>query len=289
MAFQRYGNMEQSLFSRFIRLGVPTTDLDAQGRARPSLAKLTSWRYNNLGDLPFVLRSPSEFAFANAGLAHEYQVVNVNDFMDKGEMEPSPHYYQNLGEAEYMVALYQYMRLMGYPAEKISMLTTYNGQKDLLKDVVLRRCAWNPLFGRPRDISTVDKFQGQQNDYILLSLVRTKAVGHVRDVRRLIVALSRARLGLYIFCRKSLFENCIELAPAFSKLAERPHNLELALGEVYPTQRPLDQPGNVYEIKDVEHIGQFVNQMTQEQMKRVQNAAAAFAQQQLGFTQPSQT
>lgn len=31
MAFQKYSNMEQSLFSRFVRLGVPTVDLDAQG------------------------------------------------------------------------------------------------------------------------------------------------------------------------------------------------------------------------------------------------------------------
>lgn len=34
MAFQKYSNMEQSLFTRFVRLGVPTIDLDAQGRAR---------------------------------------------------------------------------------------------------------------------------------------------------------------------------------------------------------------------------------------------------------------
>ncbi|XP_016117851.1 intron-binding protein aquarius-like [Sinocyclocheilus grahami] len=34
MAFQKYSNMEQSLFTRFVRLGVPTVDLDAQGRAR---------------------------------------------------------------------------------------------------------------------------------------------------------------------------------------------------------------------------------------------------------------
>lgn len=32
---------------------------------------------------------------------------------------------------------------------------------------------------------------------ILLSLVRTERVGHLRDVRRLIVAVSRARLGKF--------------------------------------------------------------------------------------------
>ena len=40
-------------------------------------------------------------------------------------------------------------------------------------------------------VTTVDKYQGQQNDIVLLSLVRTRAVGHVRDVRRLVVAMSR--------------------------------------------------------------------------------------------------
>merc|ERR1719193_334609 len=34
MAFEKFSNMEQSLFTRFVRLGVPTVDLDAQGRAR---------------------------------------------------------------------------------------------------------------------------------------------------------------------------------------------------------------------------------------------------------------
>ena len=62
----------------------------------------------------------------------------------------------------------------------------------------------------------MDKYQGQQNDYILLSLVRTKTVGHLRDVRRLVVAMSRARLGLYVFAKISLFANCFELTPAFS-------------------------------------------------------------------------
>lgn len=76
-------------------------------------------------------------------------------------------------------------------------------------------------------IATVDKYQGQQNDYILLSLVRTRAVGHIRDVRRLVVAMSRARLGLYIFGRAELFANCYELRPAMKQLLARPQQLHL--------------------------------------------------------------
>lgn len=42
-----------------------------------------------------------------------------------------------------------YMRLLGYPAEKISILTTYNGQKHLIRDVINIRCADNPIIGKP--------------------------------------------------------------------------------------------------------------------------------------------
>ncbi|OWK09410.1 AQR [Cervus elaphus hippelaphus] len=183
MAFQKYSNMEQSLFTRFVRVGVPTVDLDAQGRARASLCNLYNWRYKNLGNLPHVQLLP-EFSTANAGLLYDFQLINVEDFQGVGESEPNPYFYQNLGEAEYVVALFMYMCLLGYPADKISILTTYNGQKHLIRDIINRRCGSNPLIGRPNKVTTVDRFQGQQNDYILLSLVRTRAVGHLRNIQR---------------------------------------------------------------------------------------------------------
>ncbi len=55
----------------------------------------------------------------------------------------------------------------------------------------------------------------------------------LRDVRRLVVAMSRARLGLYIFARVSLFQNCYELTPAFSQLTARPLQLHIRPHEYY--------------------------------------------------------
>lgn len=163
MAFRQYANLEQSLFLRLVRLGVPTILLDKQGRARPSLAFLYSWRYANLGNLPLVSES-REFTTANAGFKHDFQFIDVPDYKGKGEMTPSPHFVQNLGEAEYAVALFMYMRLLGYPARKISILTMYAGQKALIRDVLNHRCKDNRLFGLPRIVATVDKYQGEQND-----------------------------------------------------------------------------------------------------------------------------
>ena len=95
-------------------------------------------RYKILGNLPHVLNQPS-YLRANGGFSFDYQLINVPDFNGTGESSPSPFFYQNIGEAEYVVATFMYMRLIGYPAERISILTTYNGQKHLLRDVVNAR------------------------------------------------------------------------------------------------------------------------------------------------------
>lgn len=165
LAFRQFANLEQSLFLRLVRLGVPTINLDCQGRARPSIAKLYKWRYQKLDNLPNVLTQP-DFLHANAGFTYDFQFINVGDYKGKGESQPSPHFFQNLGEAEYAVAIYQYMRLLGYPASKISILTTYAGQKSLIRDVLDHRCAKSRIFGLPRIVTTVDRYQGEQNDCI---------------------------------------------------------------------------------------------------------------------------
>ena len=110
---------------------------------------------------------------------------------------------------------------------------------------------------------------------MLLSLVRTRAVGHLRDVRRLVVALSRARLGLYVAGRAALFEGVPELAPAFKALPRGP--LRLRVGELWPATRPVEQeeggegPG-VTVVRGVEHLMDLV-----EKVNGLRLAAAAGA------------
>lgn len=273
MLFQKYGHLDQSLYARFVRLRTPTVDLNLQGRARSAIADLYRWRYKDLGNLASVL-TEDRFRLANKGISYEYQFINVEDFEGRGESTPTPQFYQNLGEAEYCVALFMYMRLLGYPAKKISILSTYNGQKSLIRDVVRQRCAWNPLFGEPNKVTTVDRFQGQQNDFIIVSLVRTNHVGFLRDVRRLIVMVSRAKVGLYIFGRFSVFENCFELAPVFSRLARRPRDLYLELNECKPGAVVTREVGSDPEDPTVVTNLQQMWDILQDQMKAQFQAAA---------------
>jgi len=80
MSFSKYSNLDQSMFSRLVRLGVPYIQLDRQGRARPDIASLYSWRYRDLGNLDHVLESPT-FQVANAGFAYTFQMINVEDYL----------------------------------------------------------------------------------------------------------------------------------------------------------------------------------------------------------------
>lgn len=90
-AFQRYSQLDQSMFARFIRIGVPFVQLDRQGRARPEIAALYSWRYTTkhshnsskcapgLGNLDVVLPGGhAEYTVANAGFAYTFQMIDVS-------------------------------------------------------------------------------------------------------------------------------------------------------------------------------------------------------------------
>ncbi|RMZ80736.1 hypothetical protein DV738_g2604, partial [Chaetothyriales sp. CBS 135597] len=291
-ALAAYCNFSQSLFQRLIRLGVPSVTLDAQGRCRPELAELFNWRYQSenvrLTNLPLTHTLP-EFTHANPGFRFTYQFINVPTYHQgeraHDESEPTPHYFQNLGEAEYAVALYQYMRLLGYPASSISILTAYAGQRALIRDVLNHRCRANKtLFGLPRTVSTVDRYQGEQNDYVILSLTRTNHLGFMDDQRRITVALSRARLGLYVLGRQALWEHSLALRPAMDLFLARPTNLVVTTGELYPhTERTTtttsmstseeqnagDAEDAGVELQGVEHLGKYVYEMTQAKIKQL--------------------
>ena len=100
-----------------------------------------------------------------------------------------------------------------------------------------------------------------------MSLTRTSRVGYLRDIRRLTVALSRARLGLYVLGRREVFESCPELQQSFDILLQRPDKLQLVTGELWPSQRILaDEEGETVpgetQMENVEHLGQYVFEMT---------------------------
>ena len=105
---------------------------------------------------------------------------------------------------------------------------------------------------------------------IILSLTRTTRPGYLRSLRRLTVALSRARLGLYVLGRREVFEVVPELHAAFELPCQRPDTLRLVTGEMYLTTRMLqDDVGEGVEMTGVEHLGQYVYEMTQAKVEAI--------------------
>ena len=85
------------------------------------------------------------------------------------------------------------------------------------------------------------------------------------------VALSRARLGLYILGRREVFNTCFELRHAFDRLLQQPTTLQVVPGEMHPTTRQAADDVNATEMTGLEHLGRYVYEMTQ---AKIQHANA---------------
>lgn len=82
----------------------------------------------------------------------------------------------------------------------VGVISPYRAQVRYLRQL-LRREAWAKPFRGLVSVNTVDGFQGQERDVILISLVRNNAerqIGFLRDLRRMNVAMTRARMKLII-------------------------------------------------------------------------------------------
>ena len=77
-------------------------------------------------------------------------------------------------------------------AGKVGILTPYADQLRVLKTV---------FRGHDVELNTVDGYQGREKDIIIISTVRAQAsrgIGFLSDVRRMNVALTRAKFGLFV-------------------------------------------------------------------------------------------
>jgi senataxin len=105
----------------------------------------------------------------------------------------------NRSEADFCAKLIKLL-VNAYPKEsffgKIGVITFYKHQVRVIKDHLVK------VFGKAVlksiDVNTVDGFQGQEKDIILLSCVRTERLGFITDLRRMNVAFTRAKKSLWV-------------------------------------------------------------------------------------------
>ncbi len=112
----------------------------------------------------------------------------------------------NKGEANLTLSLLQiYFQRIGKQrilddSIDVGIISPYRAQVQYLKRLIKKRAFFKP-FRHLISINTVDGFQGQERDVIIISLVRANdkgQIGFLRDLRRMNVAITRARMKLFI-------------------------------------------------------------------------------------------
>lgn len=181
-------NLGVSLFERMVMNGLHCHTLDVQHRMRPEIANLVCPSiYKVLHNHDSVKLYP-DVRGIDAPL---YFVTH-----DHRETESQDRSKENQFEAEYLILLARYLTLNNYDASRITIIAAYSGQWFVLRALKKR---YHIL--RDMRICILDNFQGEENDIILLSLVRNNEAGKngfLNLENRICVALSRAKHGMYI-------------------------------------------------------------------------------------------
>jgi superfamily I DNA and/or RNA helicase len=193
---------EKKLEAKLPGVAWPQVMLQVQYRMHPRLAEFPSKEFydNEVVDGVSAADRPSLAGFpwpeSNNGEVWPIAFVPSPGFEEKRGMS-----FCNTGEANAIVAI---LRSLPKADFSLGIVTPYQAQAGLLRQL-LRGSPFQDV-----TISTVDAFQGQERDFIIMSTVRgggrASSVGFVRDPRRFNVAVTRPRRGLIVLGKRPLLE-----------------------------------------------------------------------------------
>lgn len=191
---------DRSLFERLMEAGVPAKLLSIQYRMHPEIRCFPSCVFYSgaLVDAPKLDQS----RYLPAHKYWPFKPFMVFDVVQGQEERASTLSRYNKNEAVFIVdLLVRYLTLFPLTRKSrldIMVLSGYREQCTLVHRLLQQTSIVNCV-----NVSTIDAFQGQESDVIVLSCVRTSAtdIGFLADLRRLNVAITRARCSLWVICK----------------------------------------------------------------------------------------
>ncbi|KAL8043652.1 hypothetical protein ABFX02_09G128046 [Erythranthe guttata] len=201
-----------SMFERLQRAGHPVIMLTQQYRMHPDICRFPSLHFYEGKLLNGYQMSDKAASFHETWCLGPYVFFDIIDGQElRGKTAASMSLY-NESEADAAVELLRYFK-KSYPSEffggRIGIITPYKRQLSLLRSRF--SSAFGSSIAAEMEFNTIDGFQGREVDILLLSTVRASGscadtprassnnLGFVADVRRMNVALTRAKLSLWIF------------------------------------------------------------------------------------------
>ena len=199
-----------------LRGGLGVTLMERIVRRKPEVVRLLEVQYRM--SEPIMRFSSDYFYEGRVRTAPEIQHRSVLDYdipmtwIDTADMDFQEEYVGesygrvNTSEAELtLLTLERYYSRIGKERileERIDcgIISPYRAQVQYLRRQIRRHEFFKP-FRHLISVNTIDGFQGQERDVILISLVRANdegQIGFLRDLRRMNVAITRARMKLFI-------------------------------------------------------------------------------------------
>ena len=220
-------SFQRSLFERFVALGAEATLLSVQYRMHPEIRAFPSTAFydDRLVD--------SDSVVAAAARREPYHDANhlgpyvVFDASGGAQHKSATGGLSNAVEALCVVCLYKKLELALRGAAEsvadvtVAVITPYREQRALILRAFAVLCGGEGAAARLGvSVSTVDGYQGQEADVVIVSTVRggerAGGVGFLADVRRMNVALTRAKRALWVVGRM----DALRRSPMWARLAE---------------------------------------------------------------------
>uniref|UniRef100_A0A914R0A6 NFX1-type zinc finger-containing protein 1 n=1 Tax=Panagrolaimus davidi TaxID=227884 RepID=A0A914R0A6_9BILA len=170
-------HMNVSLLERLIKNAYPYKMLNNQRRMRPEISKLIKTHfYDDLMDHEVVENYPHV-----SGVTKDLFFINHKNPETTNKSDGS---HKNVYEIKYALKLAKYFLQQGYKSKQVTILCTYSDQS-----IAMQREQKNVLGEKKYvRIETVDNFQGEESDIIILSLVRSEnyenKIGFLKNIQK---------------------------------------------------------------------------------------------------------
>ncbi|CAN6464526.1 unnamed protein product [Victoria cruziana] len=235
---------ECSMFERLQRAGYPVTMLTTQYRMHPEICQFPSLHFYEGKLLNGHDAAKKSAPFHKSMFLGPYVFIDVTDGHEQRGTGLGGLSISNKAEADVVIEVLRFLKKR-YPSEflpkRIGIISPYKSQVSLLRARFAD--AFGSVASADVEFNTVDGFQGREIDILMLSTVRasepdreepdmnSRAIGFVADVRRMNVALTRARLSLWVFGNAKTLQTNLHWASLLSNAKER--NLIISVQRPY--------------------------------------------------------